>query len=202
THGHRGPGHAAISGAIKTHVRPEINHITVTFILKNRIANQARRHIAHCRLPRSPAVIADEKEATARRRIYRGRIDPAGVLTIRQDGVHKTAAEAIVAGYKIFTRVGRDHHAIVVCADVDVVRIAGVNGDRVNLELPRGRDHPGVVGPAGGGTPEPFGSARKNQSRQGWVLEDGPGATRLGRNALNLCPTLTSVFRFVDAAAG
>src|SRR5262249_47347748 len=141
-------------------------------------------------------------ETAAGRRIDGGGIDTIGNFAIGQNTVHETAAETIVARNEVLSTIYGNHHAVVVRADIDRIRIARMNGDRIDLQLARRGDHPGIVVAPFCRAPEPFRRAGKNQTWYRWVLEDCAGAARLRRNALNLMPALTSIAGIVDAAAG
>src|SRR6185369_3502307 len=111
---HWRPRDPAVRRAIHAQISSEIDHVTISLVLKNGVPNQARWHVAHRGLPGRPAVAADEKEATARRRIYRRGVNPIHIFAIWKYRVNESAAESVVARDEVLSSVCCDHHAVVV----------------------------------------------------------------------------------------
>ena len=76
-----------------------------------------------------------------------------------------------------------------------------MNGDRIDFELSRRGYHPRVIVAAFRGTPETFGRSGEHQTRNRRVLQDRSSTTRLRRDALDLVPVFSTVWRFVNSAA-
>src|SRR5439155_20608278 len=121
-----------------------------------------RRHVAHRRLPRSTAIVADEEKSSARSRIYCRGIDSIPVFAIGHYRVHEASAVAGIAGDKILTAISRNHNAVVVSADKNRIRVAGVNSDGIDFELSGGSDHPRIILAALPGSPKAFGCSRED----------------------------------------
>ena len=82
---------------------------------------------AHRRTPRLAIVSTEEKKTAARRSVNGGSINPVWRFPVGDDHVCKTAAVSTVCRQEILAAVMRDHHAVIVGADVDRLRTRRVN---------------------------------------------------------------------------
>src|SRR5205085_9380351 len=114
--------------------------------------------------------------------------------------VGAAARIAAVRRREVATAVARDHHAVVVRADVDGVGVFGVDGDGVDLEALSICSHLPVAA-AVRAHPEALGRAGVDGVGLRGVLEDGARAARLRRDAVDLAPRRARAARLVDAAA-
>src|SRR6266705_2740532 len=118
------------------------------------MTDQARRHAAHRWMPRLAAIIAGKKESAAGSCIDCRCINAIWHFAIRHDRICETPTVPAVARRKVSAAIVRDHHTIIVRADVDGFRMRRMHGNRVDLELARGGHHPRVSVSAFLRTPE------------------------------------------------
>src|SRR5688572_6140134 len=89
------------------------NRVGVSAVLGNRIDDQTRWHTPHRWTPALAFVRTDEEKSATSRCVYRSRINPVRILTIRDYGVGESSTVTAIRRQETFSTVIRDHHAIV-----------------------------------------------------------------------------------------
>src|SRR6266516_7399338 len=170
-------------------------------VLQNRGARQTRRHVSHRRLPCHAGIVAGEKKAATGCSVNRGRIYTARILAIGQYRISKTSAVPPIARREVIPTVVRDPNAIIIRPNENLFGVLWMDRDGIDLQQPRGGDHPRVLRAATGGAPETLRRAGKNEPGNGRMLHDGARAPRLRGYAFDFAPGLAGVASVVDATA-